>query len=108
MYRSQLALKNSNELKRFDLMTAERTKTSLYERVVDVTADYLGPAAERFIDRQITSHLKKEPEQLKAKDLVKLIDWIKLSFALLTDNKRMVDEYINRLLNLANNSKSTS
>lgn len=87
-------------------MPSLQTKTSLYRHVIAVTADYLGPAAERFIDRQITSHLNKSPEDLKDKDLVKLIEWIKLAFALLTDNKNMVDEYVGRLSNLSAKSKT--
>lgn len=69
----------------------------LFDQVVEVSQDYLGPAAERFIDRQISAHLKKEPSQLQASDIDKLIDWIKLSFALLTKDTSLVDEYIKRL-----------
>ncbi len=70
----------------------------LYTELVDISRDYLGPAAERFIERQITTHLHKKPSEVNRQDLVKLIDWIKLAFALLTNDSHLVDEYIKRLL----------
>ena len=54
-------------------------ETTLYSKVVDVTSEYLGPAAERFIARQIETHLNKKPEDLTQADLVKLVDWIKVA-----------------------------
>jgi hypothetical protein len=69
----------------------------ILEQVVEINRDYLGPAAERFVERQISIHLKKKPQQITARDLDKLIDWLKLSFALLTDNTKLVDEYTHRL-----------
>ncbi len=75
---------------------------NLYDKVVDISRDYLGPAAERFIERQVVTHLKKEPAKLTRRDLIKLIDWIKLAFALLTNEPETVDEYIGRLRTLTN------
>jgi hypothetical protein len=72
-------------------------KTELKDQILAVSQDYLGPAAERFIDRQIATHLGKDPKQITRADLDKLVDWIKLSFALLTKDGRLVDEYIGRL-----------
>ena len=37
---------------------------SLYLKVVRITDHYLGPAADRFIRRQIENHLNKHPEEL--------------------------------------------
>jgi len=65
----------------------------LYDNVLAVTADYLGPAAERFVDRQIISHLKKSPQELVKKDMEKLIEWCRVSMALLTDDQRIVNKY---------------
>lgn len=70
---------------------------NIIDQVLEVSRDYLGPAAERFLDRQITTHLKKQPEKLTANDLKKIIDWLKLSMAVLTDNSKLVDEYALRL-----------
>ena len=78
------------------------TKSSrLYDEVIAVTDDYLGPAAERFVARQITTHLHKSPEKLTRTDLRKLIDWIKLAISLLTDDVEAVDKYIDSLTRLA-------
>lgn len=76
-------------------MTA--SKTYLYDSVVDVTRDYLGPAADRFIARQITSHLQKQPEELTRADMRKLINWLKLSMAFLTNDEELIDTYVEQL-----------
>jgi hypothetical protein len=47
----------------------------LYKKAVKVSEEYLGPAGERFIRRQITTHLLIEPEQLKKQDLPQLAEW---------------------------------
>jgi len=77
------------------------TQTTLYEKVVDVTTEYLGPASERFIDRQIRTHLDKKPQELSKKDLLKLIDWLKLVLAMLTEDDQTVDDFTSDLLFLA-------
>jgi hypothetical protein len=69
----------------------------LIDQILEVSQDYLGPAADRFVERQITTHLKKKPDKITRQDLYKLIDWIKLSFALLTNDARMIDQYVKRL-----------
>lgn len=81
-------------------MTA--AQTNLYQQVVKVTQDYLGPAAERFVTRQIQTHLHKQPEQLTENDLAGLVDWIKVAIALLTEDGKMVDDFTNALLRLSN------
>lgn len=75
--------------------------STLYEQVVEVTVHYLGPAAERFVVRQIQMHLDKEPEDLTEKDLEKLVDWIRLAIALLSQDSKLVDEFSESLLALA-------
>jgi hypothetical protein len=72
-------------------------KLSLKDQVLEVSQDYLGPAAERFVDRQIATHIGKTPDTLTNDDLRTLLDWFKLSFALLTKDSALVDEYIRRL-----------
>jgi len=79
---------------------------SLYDNVVRTTYAYLGPAADRFVARQIHNHLKKKPEQFKKNDLRELIDWIKLAMSLLTDDEKLINEYITSLEALAKNSKN--
>jgi hypothetical protein len=75
---------------------------TLYAEVVDITYDYLGPAADRFVTRQIRSHLGKAPEQLKKRDLRDLISWIKIAMSLLTDDEKLINKYISDLKRLAN------
>jgi hypothetical protein len=70
---------------------------SLLDQVLEISQEYLGPAADRFVDRQISTHLKKRPEKITREDIHKLIDWIKLSFALLTNDTGMVEQYVKRL-----------
>lgn len=70
---------------------------TLHQQVVHITEDYLGPAAPRFVDRQIKFHLRKHPDAINTEDLKPLIEWIKVSLALLTDDKKMVDECVDKL-----------
>jgi hypothetical protein len=72
-----------------------------YDEVVNITKDYLGPAAERFISKQVTFHLKKEPQELAKTDLPKLTEWIRVSIALLTEDSKMVDDCVGRISKLA-------
>ncbi len=76
------------------------TSTSLYEQAVDISEEYLGPAAERFIRRQISTHLGIKPEKLNIKDLPQLVKWVSLAFALLTNNADELDEFTQNLLRL--------
>lgn len=75
--------------------------TSLYDNVVRVTHVYLGPAADRFIARQVENHLHKSPEELSKADLVGLIDWIRVVVSLLTEDNEIVEEYAAELQKLA-------
>lgn len=70
---------------------------SLYHHLIDVTEDYLGPAAQRFIDRQIENHLQKHPKDIDLEDLPQLVQWLKLSISVLTENPRLVEEYATKL-----------
>ena len=76
------------------------SEKNLYNAIVDVTADYLGPAARRFIDRQIQNHLEKAPDELTVQDLSSLIDWIRVSFAFLTEDRNLIEELSARLRKL--------
>jgi hypothetical protein len=52
---------------------------SLYNDVVELAKPYLGPAAERFIGRQISGHLNIEESQLAAQHLEELARWCYVS-----------------------------
>lgn len=58
---------------------------TLYEKVIDVSKPYLGPAAEQFIGRQCKSHLKIEPNGLGPGHLKDLAKWVQNSGALIMD-----------------------
>lgn len=86
---------------------------TLFDKVVDVTHVYLGPAADRFVIRQVRNHLHKEPEELSREDLAKLIDWIRVAVSFLTDDSELVEEYTTELERLTTErptkeSKATS
>lgn len=74
---------------------------SLYDQVVQVTHVYLGPAADRFIARQVENHLHKSPAELSQADLLSLIDWIKAVVSLLTEDGDIIEEYASELRKLA-------
>ena len=76
-------------------------KTSLYDDVVAITYDYLGPAADRFVVRQIRNHLQKDPSELKREDLRQLIDWIRLAMRMISDDRTVVDRYVTDLDRMA-------
>lgn len=77
------------------------TSNSIYDQVVRVTHVYLGPAADRFIARQVENHLHKSPQELSSSDLLSLIDWIRVVVSLLTEDNEIIDEYTNELRKLA-------
>lgn len=76
--------------------------SSVYQRVIRITHVYFGPAAERFIMRQVQNHLNKNPEELSRQDLSVLIDWIRTAVALLTEDSTVVEEYTKKLEAVAN------
>jgi len=81
-------------------------RTSLYLRVVRITHIYLGPAADRFIARQVENHLHKEPEKLNETDLGNLIDWIRVAVSLLTDDEEIIEEYVLQLQRLSGDTRT--
>lgn len=74
---------------------------TIYEELVAITHTYLGPATERFINRQVHSHLNKAAEDITAADLRKLLDWIRIAVSLLTADSAIVEEYMRKLQELA-------
>jgi hypothetical protein len=80
-------------------MSAKKN-ASVYDQVVRVTHVYLGPAADRFIARQVENHLHKSPEELSQSDLLSLIDWIRVVVSLLTEDGEIIEEYVGELQKL--------
>lgn len=81
---------------------------NLYQRVVDTSVEYLGPAAERFIRRQIMTHLSKEPEEITRRDIPELTSWVKLTFALLTENQELVEAYAEDLRSIGHSTNGNN
>ncbi len=77
----------------------------LYGQLVEITEDYLGPAASRFIDRQIEFHLGKQPDEIADKDILKLAEWGKISLGMLTEDAQMVADFERRILALIPSTK---
>lgn len=80
----------------------------IYDEVVRVTHVYLGPAADRFIARQVENHLHKSPTELSKADLVQLIDWIRVVVALITEDSDIIEEYVSELTKLTRDSPKKS
>lgn len=60
----------------------------LSEKVLQFTTIYLGPASQRFLERQTRSHMKGlEFKELKDEHLPVLFKWMELSSRLLIDDK---------------------
>jgi hypothetical protein len=74
----------------------------LYHQLVALTEDYLGPAASRFVDRQIAAHLNKDPHEITHGDLPRILDWTKVTLSLLTQDRQVIDEYSARMTRLMN------
>jgi hypothetical protein len=73
---------------------------TLFEEAVNITEQYLGPAARRFVTRQIAFHLNKSPENLTPLDIPELVEWTKATLALLTEDKQMVSDYAAKISRL--------
>lgn len=80
---------------------------TLYDQLVAITYEYFGPAADRYIARQIESHLGKDPEELQTNDLGELIAWIKIATTHLIDDEELVNEYIGKLQDLKGTAATT-
>lgn len=72
----------------------------LYEQVSTITQEYLGPATDRFLVRQITNHLNKSPQELTTGDIPTLVEWTKATLALLTEDREIIEEYATKISRL--------
>ncbi len=82
-----------------------KPQNTLYQQAVVVSEEYLGPAGERFIRRQIATHLNIEPERLDKKSLPTLVNWSSVAFALLTNNSKDIESFTQDLQSLTVNGK---
>jgi len=67
-----------------------------YRQVVGATEEFLGPAAERFINRQIEFHLGKSPETIKRDDIPRLKETLSAALGLLVKDKAVVAEAMHK------------
>ncbi|MDV2480959.1 hypothetical protein F8E02_02835 [Methanoculleus sp. Wushi-C6] len=70
------------------------------QQVLDIAVQYLGPAAERFLERQTKAHMDNLPfADLKRSDIPTLASWVRTSAALIIDKKKAEElaERISRL-----------
>jgi hypothetical protein len=74
---------------------------SVYSQLVEITQEYLGPPAERLVYGLVDEHLHIDPAELMPKDIPELIQWIKASLGLLTNDKFLIDECEQKILRLA-------
>jgi hypothetical protein len=68
-----------------------------YQHIIDITKDYLGPAAKRFVDRQIDVHLHKSPDKLIKDDISTLAIRIRSGLVVLTQDTKLVEEAFQRI-----------
>lgn len=80
----------------------------LYQQLVTVLEHYLGPTAERFVQRHVRSHLNKPIENLSSGDIQELAAWIKLSLAVLSEDKQIVSACEEEILALARDSRGSA
>ncbi len=72
----------------------------LLGQVTSVVEQYLGPAADRFVKRQILFHLAKNPEDIEKYDLPELTEWIKISMSFVTEDKTAINNCEAEILKL--------
>jgi hypothetical protein len=82
-----------------------REERDTYQEIVRITSEYLGPAGQRFVDRHIKSHLKKNPSEVTSDDIENLVKWIKASMSVLTNDQQLIEEHSERILKLATNNR---
>ena len=73
---------------------------TLYDKVLEITRFYFGPAAERHLNRQIGGHLKIKPEELAHYHLDELAKWSRISGMLYLKNEDVAEEYKQKVLGL--------
>lgn len=64
---------------------------ALYDDVVELAKTYMGPAAKKFVDRQISGHLDVEASQLAGSHLGELAKWCYTSGKLLMDDGKATE-----------------
>ena len=71
--------------------------TYYYNQTLIIMRDYLGPAAERFLQRQARFHLRKDASEINRGDVAKLSEWIRKTFGVLSDDQVIVNQAAERI-----------
>lgn len=74
---------------------------TIFDQLVQATSELLGPASERFIERQVDNHLNIDPKKITPEDVAALSEWIRISISMLTDDKKLLRTYNRQLENLS-------
>lgn len=72
------------------------SKTYFY-KVVSVAEEFLGPAAERFVRRQVEFHLSKNPKDLTSKDVLKLSRTFGTSLGQIVKSDEMIKRAVKKI-----------
>ncbi len=59
------------------------TMSTLYKDILNICETYLSGNSQKFLDRQITAHLKKSPENIVPEDASEIAKWSQVSGGLL-------------------------
>jgi hypothetical protein len=73
---------------------------SLYDNAVVIAKEYIGPAGQQFLDRQLVTHLKLDPAELNSTNLADLSKWCFTSGRLIIDSD-LAKEFQDKILALA-------
>ncbi len=80
---------------------------TLYQKLVKISVDCLGPATERWFPYLITAHLNKPAHDIMPSDLPKLCLWAKLTAALYTEDGQKVEKFAKQIEALARIKEGT-
>ena len=61
---------------------------AIYDDVISLGRTYMGPGAEKFVSRQISTHLKVSGADLRSQDLEELAKWCFISGKLVMDEAK--------------------
>ena len=64
---------------------------ALYDDVLNVARPYLGPAAEKFVSRQIDHHLATDAQNLARQHLDELAKWCLISGKLIMNESQAIE-----------------
>jgi hypothetical protein len=73
---------------------------TLYDNAVAIAKEYIGPAGQQFLDRQLITHLKLDPAGLNPTNLADLSKWCFTSGRLIIDSD-LAKEFQDKILALA-------